>query len=169
MKKALFTAVAMALAIMTSCGGNGHSKGSNEPLVTLDELDDYFDVKSWSFESDAAEQGVENLDKVTGSFTFEVKRNKQKMELKPSDIDEADFGASITGSWYKVVKADCNAIVRKILKIEEGESEVFTIKFVGVDPKDDNERQLFFEAMKDPNKLNEIYLDIELKDEDDDW
>lgn len=156
----------MTLAVLTSCGGSG--TGSNGPLVTLDEFDDYFDVKSWSIENDAKEKGIENLGKVSGTFTFEVKRNKEDMKLKPSDILYAEFEATVPGSWYKVMTADCDAVIKNMAKMEKGESQTFTIKFKGVDPGNDDRRQQNFDALNNPKNLEQICIDIELKGEDDD-
>ena len=169
MKKLFIIISLIALSAgITSCGGSSKSK---QALVTLGELDDFFTVKSYSLESDAEQKGVDNLKNVKGTLTLVVKRNKEEMPLKPSDVDYADFGGEIASSAFYVFKGDCDAAIKQMLKMEAGKEETFTLGFVAIDPYDkynteeDNktERQNIFDALTKSGCLDQITFDIEWK------
>ena len=164
----MLTVVAVA-AFATSCGGGSVVK-SKQAEVSLDVLDDYFTVKSYAIESDAAEKGLEKLDAVKGTLTIVVERNKEPMKLKPSDVEYADFVGDISSSNYYVFRGDCEAAVKKLVKMEPGTTETLTLGFKGIDPhrsyKSDEEnqeaRQNAYDALTKRECLDQIKFDIGL-------
>ena len=81
---------------------NTFPKASKSPKlaeVSLDELDDYFTVKSYTIESDAEEKGVEKLDYVKGTLTIVIERYQDMMRYKPSQIKSASFYGQISTLW----------------------------------------------------------------------
>ena len=78
------------------------SKSLKLAEVSLDELDDYFTVKSYTIESDAEEKGVEKLDYVKGTLTIVVERNQDMMRYKPSQIKSASFYGQISTLWCNI-------------------------------------------------------------------
>ena len=177
MKKILSILSFAAIAAMfVSCGGFG-SKTAKDAAVTLGPLDDYYSVKSYKIESDAMEKGIEKLDKVKGTLTIVVKRNTDVMKYKPSSVDYADVQGELTNSFYNVFHGDCEAVVRKMLKMEPDSEETFTIGIKGIDPSmfftSDEEkatnRQNAFDALTKKGYLDQISFDIEFdEDEDED-
>ena len=159
-----FVAIA---TMMISCGG---SKSSKMASVTLGPLDDYCTVKSYTIESDAQEKGLEKLDNVKGTLTIVVKRNNEVMKFKPSDIEDADVKGDISGTSYYVFRGDCDAVARKIVKMEPGSEETFTIGFKGIDPyssfnsAEENaaNRQSAFDALTKKGCLDQIIFNIEM-------
>lgn len=161
--------------VFVSCGGGGGTKPSAETPVTLDELDDYFTVKSYKIESDVTEQGIENLEKAKGTLVLVLKRNKEEMKLKPSDIKYAEVAGATSVTSYKVFRADIDGIARKLVKIEPGTEETIEIPIKIIDPynqwNSDEEnltkRQAHYDALTGvKGALSEIYFDVTLKDED---
>jgi len=184
MKKLTLVLMALVALVLASCGGGGSSSSSSsgKAEVTLDELDDYFTVKSYKLETDVAEKGIENLEDAKGTLTLVVKRNKEEMKLKPSDIKYAEVAGSTSESSYKVFRADIDAIARKLVKVEPGKEETIEIPLIIIDPynrwnsDEDNlkNRQTHYDALTGvKGALQEIYFDVSLKDEDDwdedDW
>ena len=172
MKKLLLVLLAIIPAIFVSCGGDNEAKKSSVS-ITLAELDDYFDVKSYKLETDVAEKGLENLEKVKGTLVLVVKRNKEEMKLKPSDIEWAEIAGSTGTTSYKVFRADIDGIARKLVKMEPGAEETLEIPIKIIDPfnrfNSDEEnlqnRQAHYDALTGvKGALTEIYMDIELKD-----
>ena len=175
MKKLYLLLIAVATMVFVSCGGGGGTKPSAETPVTLDELDDYFTVKSYKIESDVKEQGMENLEKAKGTLVLVLKRNKEEMKLKPSDIKYAEVAGSTGVTSYKVFMADIDGIARKLVKIEPGTEETIEIPIKIIDPynswKSDEEnatnRQAHYDALTGvKGAMSEIYFDVTLKDED---
>lgn len=184
-------AVVAVAAFATSCGGGSIVK-SKQAEVSLDVLDDYFTVKSYAIESDAKEKGLEKLDAVKGTLTIVVERNKEPMKLKPSDVEYADFGGTISSSIFYVFHGDCDAAVKKLIKMEPGTTETLTLGFKGVDSSkytDSEEEkqevlQNIYDALTKRECLDQIKFDIDLTsaaekalnltdddddDDDDDW
>ncbi len=177
MKKLFLLLVAAATLSFASCGG-GASKSSSQVPVTLDELDDYFTVKSYKLETNVTEKGLEHLEDAKGTLVLVLKRNKEDMKLKPSDIKYAEVAGSTSATSYKVFRADIDGIARKLVKVELGKEETIEIPVKIVDPfnswRSDEEnlknRQAHYDALTGvKGALEEIYFDIELKDEDDDY
>lgn len=176
MKKLFLLLVAAATMACASCGGG--SKSSYQVPITLDELDDYFTVKSYKLETNVAEKGLEHLSDAKGTLTLVLKRNKEEMKLKPSDIDYAELEGSTGATSYKVFGADIDGIVRKLIKVEPGKEETIEIPIRIIDPynqfNSDEENQKYRQAHYDAltgvkGALEEIYFYIELVDEDDDY
>ena len=159
-----------------SCGGG--SKTSYQVPVTLDELDDYFTVKSYKLETNAAEKGLEHLGDAKGTLVLVLKRNKEEMKLKPSDIEYAELEGTTNETSYKVFGADIDGIVRKLIKVEPGKEETLEIPVRIYDPynqfnsDEDNQRyrQIHYDALTGvKGAMEEIAFVVELKDEDDDY
>lgn len=162
----IFSFVAVA-TLLVSCGGS--KPATKQATVSLGPLDDFFTVKSYTIESDAEEKGIEKLDKVKGTLTVVVKRNDTEMKYKPSDIEYATVGGEISSSSYYVFRGDCDAVIRKMVKMEPKTEESFTIGFRGVDPynrfnsEEDNStnRQNAFDALTKKGCLDQICFDVE--------
>ena len=178
MKKLFLLLVAAATMTFASCGGGGSSTSSYQAPVTLDELDDYFTVKSYKLETDVAEKGLEHLKDAKGTLVLVLKRNKEEMKLKPSDIKYAEVGGSSNGTSYYVFKADIDGIARKLVKVEPGKEETLEIPVRIIDPynqfnsEEENlkYRQIHYDALTGvKGALEGIYFDVELKGEDDDY
>ena len=178
MKKLFLLLVAAATMAFASCGGGGSSTSSYQVPVTLDELDDYFTVKSYKLETDVAEKGLEHLEDAKGTLVLVLKRNKEEMKLKPSDIKYAELEGSTNVTSYKVFGADIDGIVRKLIKVEPGKEETLVIPLKMYDPynmfhsDEDNlkYRQAHYDALTGvKGALEEISFDVELKGEDDDY
>ena len=160
-----------------SCGGGGSSTSSYQAQVTLDELDDYFTVKSYKLETDVKEKGLEHLSDARGTLVMVLKRNNEEMKLKPSDIDYAELEGTTGATGYKVFDADIDGIVRKLIKVEPGREETIEIPIRIIDPynqfNSDEENQKYRQAHYDAltgvkGALEEISFYIELVGEDDD-
>ena len=174
MKKLLLVLLAIVPMILVSCGGSSSgSKSSDNVSITLGEFDDYFDVKSYKLETNVAEKGLENLEKAKGTLTLVVKRNKEEMKLKPSDVLGAEVAGETAGSNYKVFRADVDGIARKLLKLQPGDEETLEIPIKIFDPfnswNSDEEnlqkRQAHYDALTGvKGALSEIYMYVELKD-----
>ncbi|MBQ6729168.1 MAG: hypothetical protein IJQ83_03465 [Bacteroidales bacterium] len=176
MKKLFLLLVAAAAMMFASCGGG--SKTSYQVPVTLDELDDYFTVKSYKLETNAAEKGLEHLSDAKGMLVLVLKRNKQEMKLKPSDIEYAELEGTTNETAYKVFGADIDGIVRKLIKVEPGKEETLEIPVRIYDPynqfnsDEDNQRyrQIHYDALTGvKGAMEEIAFVVDLKDEDDDY
>ena len=165
--KKLFAVLSLAASavMLISCGGSG-SKSSKEASVTLGVLDDYLTVKFYKIESDAEERGLENLDKVKGTLTIVLKRNKEVIPIKPSEIEDADVMGEISCSSSYVFSGDCEAVVRKIVKMEPEAEETFTIGFRGIDPWDKENRQAVYDALTKKGSLDQIQFDIEIAEKE---
>ena len=177
MKKLLLVLLAVVPMVLVSCGG-GNAGSKSSVSVTLDDLDDYFDVKSYKIETDVAEKGLENLEKAKGTLILVVKRNKTEMKLKPSDILGAEVSGETASSNYKVFRADVDGIARKLVKLEPGTEETLEIPIKIIDPfnrwNSDEEnlekRQAHYDALTGvQGALSEIYMVVLLKGEDDDY
>ena len=170
---------AVAIMGLVSCGDGGGSgkTSSSQAVVTLDELDDYFTVKSYKLETNVAEKGIEHLADAKGTLILVLKRNKEDMKLKPSDIKWADLEGRTVETSTKVFGADIEGVVRKLVKLEPGTEETLEIPVKIYDPynswRSDEEnqksRQAHFDALTGvKGALSEISFVITLKDEDDD-
>ncbi len=177
MKKMFLLLVAVTAMTFASCGG-GSSSSSYQVPVTLDELDDYFNVKSYKLETNVAEKGLEHLADAKGTLTLILKRNKEEMKLKPSDIKYAEISGSTNLTSYYVFKADIDGIARKLVKVEPGKEETLEIPVRIIDPynqfnsEEENQkyRQAHYDALTGvKGALEGISFDVELKDEDDDY
>ena len=177
MKKMFLLLVAVTAMTFASCGG-GSSSSSYQVPVTLDELDDYFTVKSYKLETNAAEKGLEHLSDAKGTLVLVLKRNKEEMKLKPSDIEYAELEGTTNETGYKVFGADVDGIVRKLIKVEPGKEETIEIPVRIYDPynrfNSDETNQKYRQAHYDAltgvkGALKEIAFVVELKDEDDDY
>lgn len=173
MKKLFLILVAVASMVMVSCGGGG-SKPSAQTPVTLDELDDYFTVVSSKLETNVAEKGLEHIEDANGTLTLVVKRNKEEMKLKPSDIDFAEVYGKTNATKYKVFQADIDGIARKLVKMEPGTEETVEIPIRIIDPynswKSDEENLKYRQAHYDSltgvkGALNSIEFTVGLKGE----
>ena len=171
--RTLFHCITIAAAVIafTACGSKSQSKSAT--AVSLDELDDYFTVKSFKVETDAKEKGIENLGAVRGTLTLELKRNDTEMKYKPSDMDYATVGGEITSSSTYVFRADCDAVVKNMIKMAPGTTETITVNIKGCDPynkfnsDEENQRlrQDHFDALTKDNQLGQICFDIEFKED----
>jgi hypothetical protein len=165
----LFSACVLAPA-MVSCGG---SQSSHEATFSLGKLDDNFTVKSYKMETDAKEKSVEQVGKIKGTITLVVKRNKEELKYKPSDVDYAYIKGETSASNYLVFNDKCDAVVKKILKMEPGKEETFTIGFSSNDPymsyKSDEEnaeqRQIIYDALTKKGGLDQISIDVEFEED----
>lgn len=177
MKKLFLVLFAIATMGLVSCGSGGGKSSSDQVAITLDELDDYFTVKSYKLETNVVEKGIEHMADAKGTLTLVLKRNKAEMKLKPSDIKYADLGGTTVETSYYVFRADIEGVVRKLVKIEPGSEETLEIPVKIVDPfnswRSDEENQKSRQAHYDAltgvkGALSEISFDITLKDDDDD-
>ena len=173
MKKAIFFAAAVVCAVATSCGG-GATKSVRQANVSLDELDDYCTVTSCAIESDAKDKGLDNLDKVRGTLTIVVKRNDTKMKYKPSEVYLAYVYGDYEDAPSYVFGADCEAAVKKIIKMEPGSEETFAIGFTAIDPytknnsdeENANFRKNAYEVLTNKVALDQIIFEIDLRNGD---
>ena len=173
MKKLFLLLVAAATMMFASCGG---SKSSYQAPVTLDELDDYFTVKSYKLQTDVKEKGLDHLGDAKGTLVLVLKRNNEEMKLKPSHIDYAYLEGTTVTSDYYVFEADIEGVVRKLLKVEPGSEEKIEIPIKIQDPykkynsEEENQknRQAHYDALIGASALEEISFDIKLIKEDDD-
>ena len=164
--------MAAAIVTISSCGGGSTAKSAKKASVSLDELDDYFTVKSYTLESNAGDLTPEQLGKVKGTLTLVIKRNETPMKYKPSDVEYATFFGQITSSNYNVFTGDCDAAIKKLMKTEPGAEETISLGFKGIDPHysfrsdEDNltDRQNAYDAITKPGCLDQILFDIEFKD-----
>ena len=171
----LFVALFATLFFLTCCGGSG-SKTSKQASVTFGPLDDFYSVKSYTIDSDAAEKGIEKLDNVKGTLTIVVKRNSAEMKYKPSDIEYATVCGEVSGSMYYVFKGDCEAVIRKIVKMEPESEDSFSIGFKGIDPfnkfNSDEEnaanRQAAYDAITKKGCLDQISFEIDFVEQESD-
>lgn len=179
MKKLLLVMFAVTTMGLVSCGNGGGSgkTSSGQAVVTLDELDDYFTVKSYKLETNVAEKGLEHLTDAKGTLTLVLKRNKEEMKLKPSDIKWADLEGGTVETSTKVFGADIEGVVRKLVKLEPGAEETLEIPIKIYDPynrwssdeENQKSRQAHFDALTGvKGALSEISFIITLKNEDDD-
>lgn len=178
MKKLFLLLVAAATMTFASCGGGGSSTSSYQAQVTLDELDDYFTVKSYKLQTDVKEKGLEHLSDAKGTLVLVLKRNNEEMKLKPSDIDYAELEGTTVATGYKVFDADIDGIVRKLIKVEPGKEETLEIPIRIIDPynqfnsdeENQKNRQAHYDALTGvKGALEEISFYIGLVDEDDDY
>ena len=176
MKKLYLVLLAIVTMGLVSCGGGG-GNSSSQAAVTLDELDDYYTVKSYKLETNVAEKGIEHLGDAKGTLTLVLKRNKEVMKLKPSDIEWAELEGSTEASGYKVFGADIDAVARKLVKVEPGAEETIEIPIKIIDPfnkfnsDEDNQRyrQAHYDALTGvKGALSEISISLELTEDDDD-
>ena len=174
MKKLLFVLFAVATMGLVSCGG-GTGKTSSQIPVSLDVLDDYFNVKSCTLETDVAEKGMEHLGDAKGTLTLVLKRNTEVMKLKPSDIDYAELEGGTNATSYKVFDADIDGIARKLVKLEPGAEETLEISVRIIDPynkfnsdeENQKNRQAHYDALTGvKGALSEVSFYLSLKDED---
>lgn len=165
----LFSASVLALA-MASCGG---SQSAHEATFSLGKLDDNFTVKSYKIETNAKEKSVEQVGKIKGTITLVVKRSKDELKYKPSDVDYAYIKGETSASPYLVFNDNCEAVVKKILKMEPGKEETFTIGFSAHDPfmsyKSDEEnaeqRQIIYDALTKKGGLDQIFIDVDFEED----
>lgn len=178
MKKMFVVLLAIAAMGLVSCGneGGGGKTPEGQAVVTLDELDDYFTVKSYKLETDVAEKGLEYLADAKGTLILVLKRNKEEMKLKPSDIKWAEVAGITNETGIKVFRADIDGVARKLVKLEPGDEETLEISVKIIDPynrwnsDEENEkyRQVHYNALTGvKGAMSEIYFDVSLKDEDD--
>lgn len=186
MKKMFVVLLTIAAMGLVSCGNGGDNssssqssgskKSSSQVPITLDELDDYFTVKSYKLETDVAEKGLEYLADAKGTLTLVLKRNKEEMKLRPSDIKWAEVAGITNETSIKVFRADIDGIARKLVKLEPGDEETLEISVKIIDPynrwnsDEENEkyRQVHYNALTGvKGAMSEIYFDVSLKDEDD--
>ncbi len=165
MKKiALILAGTMILAALTSCGGSS----AKTSIIDLDKLDDYFTVESYKIETDVKEKGIEHMDNAHAIVTLVLKRNKEEMKIKPSDVEYAELEGSTPNTSYYVFRGDCTATVKKMLKIEPGKKETLVMTVGVIDPasswRSDEEnaalRQKHYDALLNNSLLDKITLDI---------
>lgn len=177
MKKMSLFFAAVAATVLVSCGGGGGSTSSYRAPVTLDDLDDYFTVKSYKLETNVAEKGLEHFEDAKGTLVLVLKRNKEEMKLKPSDIDYAFLEGTTSATDYKVFEADVDAVARKLVKLEPGVEETVEIPIKifnpsncwGSDEKKLEVRQAHYDALTGvKGALEEISFYIELKNEEED-
>lgn len=150
------------------------SKSLKLAEVSLDELDDYFTVKSYTIESDAEEKGVEKLDFVKGTLTIVVERNQDMMRYKPSQIKSASFYGHISTYSLSIFHGDCDAIIRKMVKMEPGSKDIISLSFKVYDPyslfnseeKNIYNRQNVFDALTKKGCLDQILFSIDIASED---
>ena len=170
MKKTLMLfSLAAVVVALASCGG----KSSKKVQFSLDELDDFFTVKSYTIESNAKEKDPEHLSDICGTLTLVVMRNPGEMKYKPSDIDYAKFAGESSLSNYYIFKGDCDAAIKQLLKINPGDKETLTLTFKVTDPyneyntAEENQRyrQEKYDALTQNDRLDQILFDIEFKDE----
>ena len=173
MKKIIILLLAATVtALVSSCGGNT-PKSTHKTSVALDELDDYYTVKSCGIESDAKDKGIEKLENIRGTITLVIQRNGQQIKYKPSDVKYATAEGEVSGSDYYLFRADCEAVVKKILKMEPDTEETFTIGFTAIDPfnkyRSDEEnaqsRQRAYEALTTKGGVDQVCIDIDFKEE----
>lgn len=155
----------IATVVVTSCN-------SSSPLnVSLDELDDFYTVKSYKLESDAKEKGIEKLGYAKGTLTMVVVRNKNEMKYMPSDVCAAEVYGAV--SLRSVFEGECDAVIKQMLKMAPGTKETFTIGIKGIDPynefsseeKNTNNRQNAYDALTKKGCLDQICFDIVFKNE----
>ena len=177
MKKLYLVLFAIVTMGLVSCGSGGGKSSSSQVPVTLDELDDYITVESYKIETNVAEKGLEHLADAKGTLILVLKRNKEAMKLKPSDIKWAEVaGSSADETGYKLFTADIDGIARKLVKLESGDEETLEIPVRIIDPyksyrsdeENQKDRQAHYDALTGvKGALSEVYFDISLKDEDD--
>ena len=174
MKKFLcMLSMAAAIVAMTSCGGGSSTKSAKKASVSLDVLDDYFNVKSYTLESNAGELTPEQLGKIKGTLTIVVKRNETPIKYKPSDVEYASFYGDNASVSYKVFMGDCEAVIKKMIKMEPSAEETFSMGFKGIDPynkfnsDDENQtaRQNAYDALTKPGSLDQILFEITFKND----
>lgn len=177
MKKLFLVLFVIATMGLVSCGSGSGKTSSSQAVVTLDDLDDYFIVKSYKLETNVAEKGIEHMADAKGTLTLVLKRNKEEMKLKPSDIKWADLEGGTVETSTKVFGADIEGVVRKLVKLEPGKEETLEIPVKIYDPynswRSDEENQKSRQAHYDAltgvkGALSEISFVITMKDEDDD-
>lgn len=165
--------MAVAVVSMASCGG-GSAPKARMASVSLDELDDYFTVTSYTIDSDVKEKGVDRLAEAKGTLTLVVKRNNVEMKYKPSDVEYAKVAGDISTSDYYVFRGDCDAAIKKLLKVEPGKEETIDMGFRVIEPENpfdsDEEKaqrkQNIFDALTKPGCLDQIVFDVEFKGEE---
>ena len=155
---------------MGSCGGGNSSSGSKsgkfEASVSLDDFDDYFTVESWKIESNIQEITPQELENYRATITLVVKRNKEEMKYKPSDILGAEINGDISSSFTYLFRGDCDAIARKMVKMEPGSKEEFVFKVSGCEPFNEEKFQLHYDALlKGKSGIEQITLDVLTKQE----
>ena len=117
---------------------------------------------------------MDHLDAVKGTLTLVLKRNKEEMKLKASQIESADVKASPKGydGFKNLFYGECDGLIKRIVK--ENEKEVtLEIPIRGFDPtiswdseeKKNEERTAFYNALTKSECLGEINLNVYLKDE----
>lgn len=158
-----------ALLALSACGG---SKATNA-TVSLGKLDDYFTVESYKLETDIADKDLLHLDDVKGTLTLVLKRNKEEMKFKPSQVESASITGSVSSTSYYVFRGDCTANAKMLIKMEPGKKETVVFNVHGIDPgrsyKSDEEnahdRQIHYDALSKKGGLEEITLDIDWEED----
>ena len=170
MKKALMLfSLAAAIVALASCGG----KQTKKVQFSLDELDDFFTVKSYTIESNAKEKDLEHLEEISGTLTLVVVRNEGEMMYKPSDIEDASFTGDSSLSQYYLFGGECKAAVKQLLKLKPGDSETMILNFKVSDPyseyksaeENQKNRQIKYDALTQNNLIDQILFDIDTKQE----
>ena len=164
----LFSLAAVVVAF-ASCGG----KSSKKVQFSLDELDDFFTVKSYTIESNAKEKDPEHLEEISGTLTLVVARNQGDMKYKPSDVEDAEFTGDSSLSDYYLFRGQCTAAIKQILKLNPGDSETMILNFKVSDPyneyksaeENQKNRQIKYDALTQKNLIDQVLFDIEFKGE----
>ena len=180
MKKIISVLAGLAvLFVLSSCGGGGGSQSqsqSQKANVTLGKLDDYFDVLSYTLETDAKQKDADHLEDIQGTLTLVVRRNKEEMKYKAGQVYYAEITGSTTSTGYYVFRETCTAAAKKLLKIEPGNTESITMNISGIDPCYDStpeeekaaNRKHHYTVLAENRMLSEIEMEIFWEDNDED-
>lgn len=171
MKKFLMLlSLAAVVVALASCGG----KPAKKVQFSLDELDDFFSVKSYTIESNAKEKDPEHLEEISGTLTLVVARNQIEMKYKPSDVESASFkGDSSLSSLYYIFRGDCDAAIKQLMKINSGDTETLVLNFKANDPyssynsaeENQKNRQIIYDALTQKDLIDQVLFDVEFKEE----
>ena len=103
-------------------------------MVSLAELDEFYEVKSFTFESDADSYSADEIDAIRGTVTLKIKRKSNFLRYKSQDFELVTIYGEVAGSFFHAFDAKCTETVRKMLRMSPGTTETFTIKVKGVVP-----------------------------------
>ena len=163
----MLAVVSMALV---SCGG-GDTSSKGKAFVNLKQLDDYYEVKSYSLQTNIEEKGIDRLKDVKGTLTLVLKRNKKEMEIKPAKMWNAVVVGLSDDADMAVFHGDCLKILRDLM-IENEKEATLEIPVEVNNPEEhlfgkdlEARKQAFYNALTKEECLSEIQFRIDISED----
>ena len=177
MRKLFYLFAVLLVVAFYSCGGGSSENSSKNTvessseessynpkvaIVTLNELEEYFEVKDWYIKlSDSITE--ENLESVDGKMTIKLKRLSGS-ELQAMDILKAEVHASVPASSWYLISADVTGQIKSLMKLGEGQEADLTFPFTSDRPFSDEIRKAYYAALTgDGSDFEKISFDVYTK------